>query len=137
AVTGERGGRLRLAVLLPRPRARPPGTRPRVRRRRQADRAVRPEEGAGGVVPGHWAPDGLTFYAGTQFPERYRGGAFVAFHGSWNRAPLPQAGYRVAFVPFKNGKPAGGYETFADGFWKEDAAGPKHRPVGVAVGPDG
>ena len=48
-----------------------------------------------------------------------------------------QAGYRVAFVPFKNGKPAGGYETFADGFWKEDAAGPKHRPVGVAVGPDG
>ena len=89
------------------------------------------------AFPGHWAPDGLTFYAGTQFPERYRGGAFVAFHGSWNRAPLPQAGYRVAFVPFKNGKPVGGYETFADGFWKEDPAGPKHRPVGVAVGPDG
>ncbi len=89
------------------------------------------------AFPGHWAPDGLTFYAGTQFPERYRGGAFIAFHGSWNRAPLPQAGYRVAFVPFKNGKPVGGYETFADGFWKQDSAGPKHRPVGVAVGPDG
>ena len=89
------------------------------------------------AFPGHWAPDGLTFYVGTQFPERYRGGAFIAFHGSWNRAPLPQAGYRVAFVPFKNGKPVGGYETFADGFWKEDPAGPKHRPVGVAVGPDG
>jgi glucose/arabinose dehydrogenase len=89
------------------------------------------------AFPGHWAPDGLTFYAGTQFPEHYRGGAFIAFHGSWNRAPLPQAGYRVAFVPFKNGKPVGGYETFADGFWKEDPAGPKHRPVGVAVGPDG
>ena len=89
------------------------------------------------AFPGHWAPDGLAFYAGTQFPERYRGGAFIAFHGSWNRAPLPQAGYRVAFVPFKNGKPVGGYETFADGFWKEDPAGPKHRPVGVAVGPDG
>ncbi len=89
------------------------------------------------AFPGHWAPDGLTFYAGTQFPEHYRGGAFIAFHGSWNRAPLPQAGYRVVFVPLKNGKPVGGYETFADGFWKEDPAGPKHRPVGVAVGPDG
>ncbi len=89
--------------------------------------------------PGHWAPDGLTFYAGTQFPERYRGGAFVAFHGSWNRAPLPQAGYRVVFVPFKDGKPLGEttYETFADGFWHENGAGPQHRPVGVAVGPDG
>jgi len=89
------------------------------------------------AFPGHWAPDGLTFYAGTQFPERYRGGAFIAFHGSWNRAPLPQAGYRVVFVPFKDGQVAGAYETFADGFWKEDPAGPKHRPVGVAVGPDG
>ncbi len=89
------------------------------------------------AFPGHWAPDGLTFYAGTQFPEHYRGGAFIAFHGSWNRAPLPQAGYRVVFVPFKDGKPAGTYETFADGFWKEDPSGPKHRPVGVAVGPDG
>jgi glucose/arabinose dehydrogenase len=89
------------------------------------------------AFPGHWAPDGLTFYAGTQFPARYRGGAFVAFHGSWNRAPLPQAGYRVVFVPFKDGKPVGTYETFADGFWHENGAGPQHRPVGVAVGPDG
>jgi glucose/arabinose dehydrogenase len=89
------------------------------------------------AFPGHWAPDGLAFYDGAQFPARYRGGAFVAFHGSWNRAPLPQAGYRVVFVPFTNGKPVGSYETFADGFWKEDPAGPKHRPVGVAVGPDG
>jgi len=61
----------------------------------------------------------------------------VAFHGSWNRAPLPQAGYRVVFVPFKDGKPVGAYETFADGFWHQDGAGPQHRPVGVAVGPDG
>jgi glucose/arabinose dehydrogenase len=89
------------------------------------------------AFPGHWAPDGLTFYAGGQFPARYAGGAFIAFHGSWNRAPLPQAGYRVVFVPFRDGKPVGTYETFADGFWKEDPAGPKHRPVGVAVGPDG
>ncbi|HVH67591.1 MAG TPA: PQQ-dependent sugar dehydrogenase [Gemmatimonadales bacterium] len=89
------------------------------------------------AFPGHWAPDGLTFYTGTQFPARYHDGAFIAFHGSWNRAPLPQAGYRVVFVPFKDGKPVGTYETFADGFWKEDPSGPKHRPVGVAVGPDG
>ncbi len=89
------------------------------------------------AFPGHWAPDGLTFYTGTQFPARYRGGAFIAFHGSWNRAPLPQAGYRVVFVPFKAGQPVGTYETFADGFWHENGAGPQHRPVGVAVGPDG
>lgn len=89
------------------------------------------------AFPGHWAPDGLTFYTGAQFPERYRGGAFIAFHGSWNRAPLPQAGYRIVFVPFKAGQPVGGYETFADGFWHENGAGPQHRPVGVAVGPDG
>ncbi len=89
------------------------------------------------AFPGHWAPDGLTFYTGTQFPARYSGGAFIAFHGSWNRAPLPQAGYRVVFVPFASGNPAGDYETFADGFWHENGAGPQHRPVGVAVGPDG
>ena len=98
------------------------------------------------AFPGHWAPDGLTFYAGAagggggggaQFPARYAGGAFIAFHGSWNRAPLPQAGYRVVFVPFRDGKPVGTYETFADGFWHENGAGPQHRPVGVAVGPDG
>jgi glucose/arabinose dehydrogenase len=89
------------------------------------------------AFPGHWAPDGLTFYGAAQFPAHYRGGAFIAFHGSWNRAPLPQAGYRIVFIPFADGKPVGTYETFADGFWKEDPAGPKHRPVGVAVGPDG
>src|SRR5438128_3632659 len=98
------------------------------------------------AFPGHWAPDGLTFYAGAagggggggaQFPARYSGGAFIAFHGSWNRAPLPQAGYRVVFVPFRDGTPVGPYETVADGFWPENGAGPQHRPVGVAVGPDG
>ncbi|HYL22030.1 MAG TPA: PQQ-dependent sugar dehydrogenase [Gemmatimonadales bacterium] len=89
------------------------------------------------VFPGHWAPDGLTFYTGTQFPAHYRGGAFIAFHGSWNRAPLPQAGFRVVFVPFQDGEPVGTYETFADGFWRADPGGPKHRPVGVAQGPDG
>jgi glucose/arabinose dehydrogenase len=89
------------------------------------------------AFPGHWAPEALVFYQGTQFPERYRGGAFVAFHGSWNRAPLPQAGYQVAFVPFQGGQPSGAYETFADGFVGSDPANPKNRPVGLAVGPDG
>ncbi len=91
------------------------------------------------VFPAHWAPNGLLFYTGSQFPAKYRGGAFVAFHGSWNRAPLPQAGYRVAFVPFRGADPSGAYEIFADGFGgpgmaSGDAA---HRPSGLAQGPDG
>ncbi len=93
------------------------------------------------AFPGHLAPNALLFYTGNMFPEKYRNGAFITFHGSWNRAPLPQAGYCVAFVPFKNGKPSGNWEIFADGF-----AGVKvvnstrqaeHRPCGLAQGPDG
>jgi len=93
------------------------------------------------AFPGHWAPNDLLFYTGDQFPEHYRGGAFVAFHGSWNRAPLPQAGYVVAFVPFAGERPAGDYEIFADGFTGQetlespDAA--RFRPMGLAQGPDG
>ncbi len=83
--------------------------------------------------PGHWAPMALAFYEGTQFPAEYRGGAFIAFHGSWNRSPLPQAGYRVVFAPFANGRPTGSYATFATG-----VDGPTSlRAAGVAVGPDG
>jgi glucose/arabinose dehydrogenase len=93
------------------------------------------------AFPAHWAPNGLTFYSGTQFPEKYRGGLFVAFHGSWNRAPLPQAGYKVMFVPFAPGGrgPAGQPEVFADGFAGADVSpqGARHRPTGLAVGPDG
>ncbi|MFL5576985.1 MAG: PQQ-dependent sugar dehydrogenase [Gemmatimonadaceae bacterium] len=91
------------------------------------------------VFPGHWAPMSSLFYSGTQFPARYRGGVFVAFHGSWNRAPEPQDGYRLAFVPMANGQPSGDFETFADGFAgatkQPDAAA--HRPVGLAQAPDG
>ena len=58
------------------------------------------------AFPAHWAPDALAFYAGTAFPAKYQGGAFVSFHGSWNRNPK-QAGYLVAFVPFAGGKPGG------------------------------
>ncbi len=89
--------------------------------------------------PGHWAPDGLLFYQGTMFPARYRGGAFIAFHGSWNRAPMPQAGYNVVFVPFTGNEPSGQWDVFADGFAgpHKDPNGALHRPVGLAEGPDG
>ena len=93
------------------------------------------------AFPGHLAPDGLLFYTGNMFPEKYRHGAFIAFHGSWNRAPEPQKGYFVAFVPFKDGKPSGKWEIFADGFaGMKEIASPdqaQHRPCGLAQGPDG
>jgi glucose/arabinose dehydrogenase len=83
--------------------------------------------------PGHWAPMAIAFYPGNQFGPAYKGALFIAFHGSWNRAPLPQAGYRVVFVPFANGKPTGEYSTFAT-----DKSGPTSlRASGVAVAPDG
>lgn len=93
------------------------------------------------AFPGHLAPNGLLFYTGNQFPDKYKNGAFIAFHGSWNRSPEKQAGYFVVFVPFKNGKPAGQWEVFADGFaGTNDISSPRnaqHRPCGLAQGPDG
>ena len=68
------------------------------------------------AFPAHWAPVDVAFYTARQFPAKYRDGAFIAFHGSWNRAPLPQAGYNVTFQPFAGGKPSGNYEIFASGF---------------------
>jgi mono/diheme cytochrome c family protein len=91
--------------------------------------------------PGHWAPNDVLFYQGDQFPERYRNGAFIAFHGSTNRAPYPQAGYFVGFVPFENGAPKGTWEVFADGFTGTDTlvntSDAAYRPMGLAEGPDG
>lgn len=94
------------------------------------------------AYPGHWAPMSLLFYTGSAFPARYRDGAFIAFHGSWNRAPELQEGYRVVFQPLNNGAAGGNYETFANGF--AGVTGPnlqpgtaKHRPTGLAQGPDG
>lgn len=91
------------------------------------------------TFPAHWAPNALVFYTDSAFPAVYRGGVFIAFHGSWNRAPEPQEGYTVVFQPFADGKPSGSYQVFADGF-----AGATlqpgladHRPAGLAVGPDG
>ncbi len=91
--------------------------------------------------PGHWAPNDLFFYQGDQFPERYKNGAFVAFHGSTNRAPYSQSGYFIAFVPFENGRPNGNFEVFADGFAGMDTivnvSDAVYRPMGIAMGPDG
>jgi len=93
------------------------------------------------AFPGHLAPNALLFYTGEMFPKKYKNGAFIAFHGSWNRAPEEQEGYNVAFVPFENGKPSGDYEIFADGFAGSDSImspnSAEHRPTGLAQGPDG
>ena len=91
------------------------------------------------VFPGHWAPNALAFYSGARFPAKYRGGAFIAFHGSWNRAPEPQDGFNVVFQPMANGAASGQYEVFADGFAGEGKAQARatYRPSGLAVMPDG
>jgi glucose/arabinose dehydrogenase len=84
----------------------------------------------------HTASLGLAFYTKTSFPEKYRNGAFIGQHGSWNRSEI--SGYKVAFVPFSNGKPSGKPQDFLTGFisdqQKEEVYG---RPVGVTVLPDG
>jgi glucose/arabinose dehydrogenase len=93
------------------------------------------------AFPAHWAPVDLMFYSGTQFPKQYHSGAFIAFHGSWNRAPMPQDGYNVTFQPFANGKPSGDFEIFAQGFaGKDPLMNPNDaiaRADGVAEAPDG
>jgi glucose/arabinose dehydrogenase/mono/diheme cytochrome c family protein len=91
------------------------------------------------AFPAHWAPNDLTFYDQKQFPARYRDGVFIAFHGSWNRAPYQQQGYNVVFQSLADGPNAGRCEIFADGFAGTDASpgGAAHRPTGLAVGPDG
>jgi glucose/arabinose dehydrogenase len=119
----------------------------------RSQRMVSPEYGGDGETPaepekykdpligfpGHWAPNDLIFYTGSQFPQKYRNGAFIAFHGSWNREV--QDGYSVVFVPMANGKPSGQYEVFADDFEAPRAitspADAAHRPTGLAQAPDG
>ena len=101
------------------------------------------------AFPAHWAPLQMCLYGGTQFPAHYRNGMFLAFHGSWNRAPRPQAGYKVVFIPFgADGMPTGKtstgegtYEEFAIGFpgvdYFTNTRDARYRPAGVAIGPDG
>jgi len=91
---------------------------------------------------GHWAPMSLFFYTGGNFPDKYKNGAFIAFHGSWNRAPEQQAPGRIVFQPLSGEKANGDYEIFAEGFAQVPAnevqpGTVKHRPVGVAEAPDG
>jgi glucose/arabinose dehydrogenase len=90
------------------------------------------------AFPAHLGPNDLLFYTGTAFPEKYRNGAFIAFHG---QSPELKKGYFVAFVPFKDGKPSGDWEVFADNFAGVDLASPtgpiQHRPCGLAIGPKG
>ena len=107
--------------------------------------AKRPDMVAKAIMPdllfhAHSAPLGLVFYEGANFPAQYKGDAFVSLHGSWNSgAPT---GYKVVRVPFKNGRPAGGYENFVTGFWNGagkpgDPAQVWGRPAGLAVAKDG
>src|SRR5215475_11409151 len=87
------------------------------------------------LIPAHSAPLGIAFYTGTQFPQRYRNGLFVALHGSWNRSTTN--GAKVAFIPFQNGIP-GAIEDFLTGFVVDPSQNSKWgRPVGVTVTPDG
>jgi glucose/arabinose dehydrogenase len=120
----------------------------------EGKRILNPEYGGDGTItdrcenaknpligfPGHWGPNDLHFYKGSMFPEKYRQGAFVAFHGSWNRLGHEQQGYKVVFIPMQDGKPAGDWEIFADGFSGgsiESSGDALYRPCGLAEGPDG
>ncbi len=91
--------------------------------------------------PAHWAPVDIEFYTGSQFPAKYKGGAFIAFHGSWNRSPMPQEGYNVTFQPFSGDAPSGKFEIFASGFPGRDEIKTSNeattRADGVAQAPDG
>jgi glucose/arabinose dehydrogenase/mono/diheme cytochrome c family protein len=91
------------------------------------------------AFPAHWAPNGMARYNEKQFPARYRDGVFIAFHGSWNRAPYAQGGYNIVFQPLAGARSSGGCEIFADGFAGpvKTPEGATHRPSGVAPGPDG
>jgi glucose/arabinose dehydrogenase/mono/diheme cytochrome c family protein len=91
------------------------------------------------AFPAHWAPNGMALYNKQQFPAHYRNGVFIAFHGSWDRAPYPQAGYNVVFQALAGDHASGRCEIFADGFaGAVEAPGQAlHRPSGVAIGPDG
>jgi glucose/arabinose dehydrogenase/mono/diheme cytochrome c family protein len=89
--------------------------------------------------PAHWGPNALLIPAKAVLPAAFREGAFIAFHGSWNRAPAPQDGYNVVFQPLKDGKAAGPYVVFADGFagGVKEPGRASHRPMGLAEGQDG
>ena len=94
---------------------------------------------AAAAFPAHWGPNAAVYYDKKQFPAHYRSGVFIAFHGSWNRAPYRQGGYNVVFQPLAGERASGACEIFADGFAGAVVTpeGALHRPSGLAVGPDG
>jgi mono/diheme cytochrome c family protein len=91
------------------------------------------------AFPAHWAPNAMALYDKRQFPAHYRHGVFIAFHGSWDRAPYPQGGYNVVFQALVGDHASGQCEIFADGFAGavKSPGQAEHRPSGLAVGPDG
>jgi glucose/arabinose dehydrogenase/mono/diheme cytochrome c family protein len=91
------------------------------------------------AFPAHWAPNAMALYDKEQFPIHYRHGVFIAFHGSWDRAPYPQSGYNVVFQALEGDHAPGQCEVFADGFAGavESPGQAEHRPSGLTVGPDG
>lgn len=89
-------------------------------------KAIKPDYATGA----HTATLGLVFNRGELFPARYRNGAFVGQHGSWNRKPL--SGYKVIFIPFEDGRPSGKHKPVLTGFVDEDERA-RGRPVGVAI----
>ncbi len=89
------------------------------------------------AFPAHWAPNDLKIYNAKAFPKPYQGGAFITFHGSWNRTPAPQDGFNVVYQPLKDGKADGAYVVFADGFTGPDKARAVRRPMALAIAPDG
>jgi glucose/arabinose dehydrogenase len=97
------------------------------------------KQGPVAALPAHWAPNDVLIYTGKQFPAAYHGGAFIAFHGSWNRAPEPQGGYNLTFQPLRDGRASGPYSVFADGFAgaQKDPGEAEYRPTGLAMAPDG
>jgi glucose/arabinose dehydrogenase len=97
------------------------------------------KQGNVGFFPGHWAPNGLLFYTGKMLPKRYANGAFIVFHGSWNRAPLPQEGFKVVFQPMSKGRASGDHEVFIDGFVGPDGKPTElgGRPMGLTQGRNG
>jgi len=120
----------------------------------RGERMVMPEYGGDAVTPseigekpligfpGHTAPSGVLIYEGDMLPERYRGGAFVVLKGGWNRAPLPQAGFKVVFVPREeDGTLSTDYEVFADGFAGPDPVMSQmdaySLPMGITQGLEG
>ena len=96
------------------------------------------KKGNVGYFPGHWAPNSLLFYTGSMLPSKYKNGAFIVFHGSWNRAPLPNDGFRVVFQPMSGGRADGNFEVIVGGFYADGKATELGgRPMALAQGRNG